>query len=163
MPGVFAVACFCNQNMGRSTSGPRRECRLDGSFQPDPYLPICSFLLSLSESVLFRPQCLMVVLPRLSWMESTYKFVWAYWSNQSRLLGGKATTRHFEKDPGSSCDGICISQQFDFFEDNGAATTGQSRHGSSVLLNTLSAMDGQIRRQTVKEKTIFIVREDADM
>ncbi|KAI1053429.1 hypothetical protein LB505_012193 [Fusarium chuoi] len=66
-------------------------------------------------------------------MESTYRSVWAYWSNQSTLLGGKATTRHFEKDPESSRDGICISPQFDFFEDNGTTTTGQSRHGSSML------------------------------
>lgn len=54
MPGVFAVACFCNQNMGRSTSGPRREGRLDGSFQPDSYFPICCFFIVHSESVLFR-------------------------------------------------------------------------------------------------------------
>ncbi|KAI1030492.1 hypothetical protein LB503_012143 [Fusarium chuoi] len=95
-------------------------------------------------------------------MESTYRSVWAYWSNQSTLLGGKATTRHFEKDPGSSGDGICISPQFDFFEDNGTTTTGQSRHGSSMLLNALSPMDGQIRRQTVKEKTIFIIKKNTD-
>ncbi|KAI1020815.1 hypothetical protein LB504_011840 [Fusarium proliferatum] len=100
--------------MGRSTSGPRRECRLDG-------------------------------------------FVWAYWSNQSTLLGGKATTRHFEKDPGSSRDGNCISQQFVFFEDNGTTTMGQSRHGSSMLLNALSAMDGQIRRARQSKKRQYLL------
>jgi hypothetical protein len=26
--------CFCNQNMGRSTTGPRRFRRLDGPLQP---------------------------------------------------------------------------------------------------------------------------------
>lgn len=50
MPGVFAVACFYNQNMGRSTTGPRRDCRLDRSLQLGPFilfhlcLPILCFL-----------------------------------------------------------------------------------------------------------------------
>lgn len=49
MPEVFAVACFCNQNMGRSTTGPRRDRRLDGPLQLGPFilLSIClSFLVS---------------------------------------------------------------------------------------------------------------------
>jgi hypothetical protein len=60
MPGVFAVACFCNQNMERSTSGPRREGRLDGSFQPDSYFPIVVSVLRIASLLHFAPQCLVI-------------------------------------------------------------------------------------------------------